>query len=372
LFLDGAATLSVDRQSRIPELDGWRAVSIALVIASHLSVFRFHQHLASHPRLARECDYLGSLGVKIFFVISGFVICRLMLSEEARYGFVSFRGFYLRRALRILPPLYLMLATLALFIAAGWIQCSWKNLALGGLFMANLNFAGSSWFTGHTWSLSVEEQFYLLFPLLWFLTRARSSWRGPFFASLFVALAAWNGIARALLDPNRLQDERFFSVSRVGFSCICAGVLLAIWEGRARQIAMRIPGWAVLLLGLVLLVNPVHRDTVSEAITQSFFVPPAIALVLIHSVATQGKRLRAILCSRPMQAVGLTSYGIYLWQELFAGKPEYYIGAGAALSYLFPLLLAIVPLSYFLVERPAMRLAKSLSNRIRARAAIPV
>lgn len=353
-------------------MDGWRAVSVMLVIGSHLCIFRFRPWFAHHPGLTRFWVYAGPLGVKAFFVISGFVICRLMLAEEARLGFVSFRGFYIRRAFRILPALYLMLATTALMQMAGWVKCDWTSLILGGLFLTNLNFKDVSGFTGHTWSLCVEEQFYLFFPLLWFLTRRRKAWRGPIFASLFSVFALWNLIWHANFVASGVLEEHFFARSRTGFSCICAGVLLAIWEDRARRFAVRMPGWTVLLLGVVLLATPVRRDTILEAFYQSLLVPGAICLILMYSVVARGNMLRTVLCSRPMQAVGLTSYGIYLWQQLFTGQTSDYRGAGAVIANLAPLLLIVVPLSYFLVEKPAMRLGKSLSRHVQSRATLSV
>jgi peptidoglycan/LPS O-acetylase OafA/YrhL len=364
------AEVQLERQTRIPELDGWRAVSVMLVIGSHLSIFRFRPWFAHHLGLTRFWVYAGPLGVKTFFVISGFVICRLMLTEEARVGFVSFRGFYIRRAFRILPALYLMLATTALLQMAGWIDCDWTSLLFGGLFLTNLNLSDAAWFTGHTWSLCVEEQFYLLFPLLWFLTRLRREWRGPLFLCLFAVFALWNLIWHANFTVSGVSEEHFFARSRTGFSCICAGVLVAIWEERARRFAARVPGWTVLLIGLILLANPVHRDTIPEAFYQSLLVPMAIALILMHSVVTRGNALRAFLCSRPMQTVGLMSYGAYLWQQLFTGRPISYFGAGTAIANLAPLLLVVVPISYFLVEKPAMRLGKTLSRQVQPSATL--
>lgn len=158
--------MSLENQNHIRGLDGWRAVSVLLVIVHHLFIYRFPLMILGHPALADFCANAGPLGVRIFFVISGFVICRLIISEDLRFGSISIKGSYYRRIFRILPPLYLFLATLVVHQAAGLISAGWKAIVVAGLFLTNLQPGSCSWFAGHTWSLAVEEQFYLIFPTL--------------------------------------------------------------------------------------------------------------------------------------------------------------------------------------------------------------
>jgi peptidoglycan/LPS O-acetylase OafA/YrhL len=100
-------SLSLDdrRGGRLRELDGWRAVSVLLVMLHHILGYQHHGLMSRFSFLDHTVDYLGSLGVKIFFVISGFVICRLMISEELRYGSVSLKAFYYRRKKHTFPTL---------------------------------------------------------------------------------------------------------------------------------------------------------------------------------------------------------------------------------------------------------------------------
>jgi peptidoglycan/LPS O-acetylase OafA/YrhL len=358
--------LVLERQTRIPELDGWRAISILMVVGAHAALFRFQAWITPHPILSRFWVHAGPLGVKIFFVISGFVICRLLLIEERRNGLISLRGFYLRRAFRILPPLYLLLSVLAALQTTHWIEGNWRSLTAGGLFLTNFSWVKRYWFSEHTWSLAVEEQFYLLFPPLFLLSRSRSHWRTPFLIFLFTVLAIWNLWRIIALGADPLHQALVSHDTRAGFSCICTGVLMAVWEGRARRFATRVPAWIILLAGAVLLAHPLRRDTAAEALFESLFIPVAIGLILIWSLE-RGRSMRSLLCSRPCQAVGLTSYGIYLWQQLFLGRSGGYLGKGAVISDLWPLLAVIVPISYFALERPSMRFGKSLSSRIRQR-----
>jgi peptidoglycan/LPS O-acetylase OafA/YrhL len=353
--------LILDNHGRIRELDGWRAVSVALVIVHHLFTYRFPRILEGMPALLTWSADIGPLGVRIFFVISGFVICRLIIAEELRYGSVSLTGFYYRRLFRILPPLYLFLLSLFLMGVARWITVDNKALVMGALFLTNTKFAPNNWFSGHTWSLAVEEQFYLAFPTLWIVLSRWKRWRGPSFGLLFLLLAA-----RDMESVYRGWHAHVATNSRNGFSCICAGVLMAIWEAKARKLVMGVPGWVVLVLGMTILVDPLRDAVLVNGLFHSLAEPLTIGLVLLYSTQ-RGAWLRAFLCCRATQAVGITSYGIYLWQELFTGPVENYHKAGAALAYLLPLLCVVVPVSYLFVEKPAMQVGKMLSRRTRQR-----
>ena len=214
---------------RLKELDGWRAVSVLLVVIYHAAVYQHAQTLAPHRHLASAFDELGALGVKVFFVISGFVICRLLTFEEQRYGAASLKGFYIRRVFRILPPLYIYVAAVSLLLSIGLINDSWPGLLNGALFLYDLLPAlHGSWFIGHTWSLAVEEQFYLFFPALWMMTRKIG--RNRVFPVIFCLIVAWNLSAAAFG-----WDLFTLPSARAGFACICCGVVAANIEARARN-----------------------------------------------------------------------------------------------------------------------------------------
>jgi peptidoglycan/LPS O-acetylase OafA/YrhL len=354
------------REQRIRELDGWRAISVALVIVAHFAVYHSPHLQESAGAFGHIIRNFGGLGVDVFFVISGFVICRLLILEERRYGTISLKGFY-RRIFRILPPFFLFMAVIATLIAAGLIREEWRQVAISSAFLANVRFLPQSYFVGHIWSLSVEEQFYLIFPTLWILIpRLR---RGPIFFAVFSLCVLWS----LTLVGQKLRPL-FELESRAGFCCICCGVLLAIYESRVRQLAARVPALLVVIATCVLLFHPTASSTWQDDLYASLVIPPLVGLLLMSSLE-RGAVLRSVLCSRPMQAIGLTSYGIYLWQQLFTANRENYLGSGVLLWYGLPLLLIIVPLSYRFVELPAMRYGKTWSTRAReallARKAIP-
>src|SRR5664280_3750068 len=145
--------------SRLPSLDGWRAFSIAMVLGSH-STFAAGFPKTWHPLFNLAFD--GNLGVRCFFLISGFLITWLMIIEADRSGRVNLRHFYARRALRILPVYFGFLLVIAL------LQWMTPFVLSRHIWLCNLtftrNFVEGDFTTDHLWSLSVEEQFYLLWP----------------------------------------------------------------------------------------------------------------------------------------------------------------------------------------------------------------
>jgi peptidoglycan/LPS O-acetylase OafA/YrhL len=343
---------------RLRELDGWRAISVVLVILHHLLSIQHSEWVLSFHIFWHIAGLIGFLGVNTFFVISGFVICRLLILEESRYGSISLTGFYYRRIFRILPPLYIYLAFIILLLLTGRIRTQWTPLATAAGFLSDLNVFRGSWFVGHTWSLAVEEQFYLIFPATWLLCRFRR--RGLVFAVAFALCIIWNLQLAASKPELPLFDAR----TRAGFGCICFGVIMAIHEVYIRRLCSRVSGWVIFLVACTLVIHPVPRGVMNEALFSALFMPPAIGLTLMYTLERESW-LRAALCRQPLQAIGLTSYGIYLWQQLCTGPLDVYDRAGV-LAPLFPLILCLmVPASYFWVEKPAMRFGKGLSRGAR-------
>ena len=127
-------TNSADRgRGRIRELDGWRGVSILLVVAFHMARFAYPEISGRIPVLNRMLANAGTQGVQIFFVVSGFVITRLLLLEEKQFGSISLKGFYIRRCFRILPVFYAVIAATSLLSRLGWTPVT-RLTQMGALF----------------------------------------------------------------------------------------------------------------------------------------------------------------------------------------------------------------------------------------------
>ena len=137
--------------NRIPSLDGARAIAILLAVWGHWAEVRFQSPVAGA---------YASLGRRIFFVLSGYLITVLLMKEYDRTSTIGLRRFYVRRAYRILPAgILFMVPVFAIF----WHELRWYHMAAAAFYLVNYDFS-HPWFLGHLWSLSVQEQFYFLWP----------------------------------------------------------------------------------------------------------------------------------------------------------------------------------------------------------------
>ncbi|HEX6495310.1 MAG TPA: acyltransferase [Acidobacteriaceae bacterium] len=352
-------TIASKPSGRIEPLDGWRAVAAGTVVVGH-----FFGH--AHPRIANSVpglfDFLtfaGRLGLQALFVISGYIICRLLLIEEQRYGSFSFRGFYVRRFVRVLPPFYLYLATIAVLAHFGLLLVTGRELASAALLIVDFHAGPIGWPTLHVWSLSVEEQFYLIFPTTLWLTPQR--WRSRVFAAICVVVIA---AALAAACNSHIYLPRRDGVMP-GFVGIFWGVLLSLQEDRARRFARRVSPKIVLLLAVLLLFLSVAcMEGWPNMAYQTLALPPAVGLLLFFTVE-QKSWFSSFLRWTPLRMIGITSYSLYIWQQLFTIRAIDYQGAGRYIPRMLPLLFLIVPFSWVVIEKPSMALGKMLSRRWR-------
>jgi peptidoglycan/LPS O-acetylase OafA/YrhL len=316
---------------RIPSLDGLRAISISLVVVGHWTELRYHSSTA-----ADVAGAFANLGVRIFFIISGYLITTLLLKEYGKTSTIGLREFYVRRAYRILPAaIVFMVPVFVIF----WHELRWYHMAAAALYLANFDFA-HPWFLGHLWSLSVEEQFYFLWP------GVLKRWHRHRVAILVgvVGFAPLYRVACHFLGLHGRADETFPAVADI----LAIGCLLTISAGRLPKIKA---AWAMAMIVPVVLV-PIYVGVLRFHITPLllFVLWPvmhlSIAGLLLHVV----QRPYWILNVRPVVWLGKISYSLYLWQQLFAygdhQRPWYFA--------LFAVGLASA--SYYFVEQPVLRL----------------
>ncbi len=297
--------------------------------------------------------HVGDGGVCIFFVISGFVITRLLLSEERRSGSISIRSFYTRRFFRIIPVFYLLLFVVSLLNLLRVISSGLSPTLAAVLFLRDTRLGWPDWFTGHAWSLAVEEQFYLCFPLFLLLTkpRHRPRWMG----FTLVIFLLWSFLAQCAG-----LTGLFLGSAILGFSCINVGVLLALFEPQARRLAASLHPAVALLAGIFVFYPPFPTVPLRSAI-YALLLPFCIAAMLMYTVTRKGWAA-SVLNSAPLQWVGLVSYSAYLWQQLFTAPQQYYANSWGGAMLRFPLLLIpIIAVSYYCVERPCIRLGRRIS-----------
>jgi peptidoglycan/LPS O-acetylase OafA/YrhL len=333
--------------SRIPSLDGLRALSIGFVLLGHLCGTQGFVKAIPHV------GGLGELGVRVFFVISGFLITTLLLKEWRDTGSISIRDFYLRRVFRIFPAFYAFLICVLLLAALGVIRLRPFDALAAATYTMNYH-PQRSWWVGHLWSLSVEEQFYLLWPLLLRLASpARGVWvaAAAVLAAPFVRVAVW-----VLLPASRVSiGESFPTIC----DALATGCLLACLRDRLALLpgylaALRSP-WFLLLpaAAVVVALSTGGMVAINFAMAQTF-CNVAIAISIDRWARFPDGLTGRLLNSRPLVFVGVLSYSLYLWQQLFLNRHS------TATVNSFPLNLglafAAAIASHYLVERPFLRL----------------
>jgi peptidoglycan/LPS O-acetylase OafA/YrhL len=354
----GAALAQQGPSSHVPALDGLRAIALLLVVLFHARIPGFSN---------------GDLGVDVFFVLSGFLISGILLRSASR-GRVSFADFYRRRALRLLPAyltvLVVCVATDLLHDSGGTL----KGAATSFFYVSNWAAAAGigMGLLAHTWSLSIEEQFYLVWPLVLvaLLARAHGDLRRVARTVGLLVLASYLSIVACLLLGGSVELAWNATTSR---ACeLLAGCLLAVVVQRRRLAGAPAVGTGRRATGLVsfvgllaLLVVGSHNpaDPWVEMLVQWPVVVALTVLLIIACVA--GPNLTGTMLGwRPLVAVGKVSYGAYLWHfPVFV-----VVDSTLGLSTWAPRLLAlavtavVVVLSYRFVEQPFLRM-KDRSSR---------
>jgi len=317
---------------RIPTLDGWRGMAILLVLFDHIQDSLLRQYIRPWTRT-------GLHGVTIFFVLSGFLITTKLIE-----GPIDLRDFYLRRFFRLMPAAWIFLATL--FLVSKWIDfplTSVREVVSCLLFYRNsLNI--SNGLAGHFWSLSIEEQFYFVWPCILLLAgRMRSIWIAT---AGTIGCAAYRFLTWSHYDRGMAYTRTQMHVDALLVGCLLA--LLLKNESR-RKAAKGLSKWlAIPSLGiLALCVAKYHvLMPLSECV--------AISILVTFTIFHPFTRVSQFLSLAPLAWLGTISYSVYLWQEAFMGfRNGYVIALGLPLCALG---------SYYLIERPTTRLGHRLTS----------
>jgi peptidoglycan/LPS O-acetylase OafA/YrhL len=335
-------------------LDGLRAISIVMVLFGHLVGTRGFPTFGPGAGIGDT----GRLGVMVFFVISGFLITTLLMHEYEAHRTISLKLFYARRSIRIFPATYGYLLVLGILSCLGIIPLMDRDFIHAITYTVNFE-PDRSRQVGHLWSLSVEEQFYLLWPFTFaILGQRKAAWAA--FLVLFVGIVARLG-NRAWLIGTPFHDLEMFPMVA---DTLATGCLLALLRERLEKSALYLRlfnrGVSATLFLAALAINRYSGYTLVSVFGTTLF--NLIIAVLIHrSVYLAGSRIGRILNARPLIFVGVLSYSLYVWQQLFLNcDAQEWINA-------FPqnLLLAICAAlaSYYLLERPFLGLRHRLRRR---------
>jgi peptidoglycan/LPS O-acetylase OafA/YrhL len=347
-----------DTRGRIPGLDGLRAISILIVLCAHS---------AGTPNWPSwlHVSVFGDLGVRTFFVISGFLITTLLLAEYGKRGRISLRDFYIRRVYRIFPAFYVYLGILLIITALGFIELPGHDVAFAATYTMNFH-AERTWWLGHLWSLAVEEQFYLLWPfVLSVLKPPRAVW----FAIGGIIVAPILRVLAAKLWPeiSKLNDQAFPFV----FDSLATGCVLALGREWLESSPIYLqwidsPGWAFWTLPLAcvyaLSIHRVGFNLAFGVTLGNLGIAMAIHRCVRHPTFPVGR----VLEWRPLVFIGALSYSLYLWQQPFVNRHADSIVNAFPFHLVFAFGAAL--LSYYLVEQPMLALRARRAARKRAAA----
>lgn len=326
--------MSSEAPTRIPQLDGFRGVAVLLVLLGHTAT-------GASPADVVAFDWWnggggGFIGVQMFFVLSGFLITGVLLRERDRTSSIRFRAFYVRRIRRLVPALVVVTGAYVVYaLAANMGKREAFGPALRSLtYTSNLPFLESSVPAGwlhHTWSLGVEEQFYLLWPLLLFFAAKRS--RNT------IAWVAIAGVVITVLARSLIHMSHPYMYNLARWDALLIGCAVAARPIRLPRVTGYI-GWVVIGWYTFATLGAVTPNDYT-------FTTVASAAALILAVGSSPTRSK-VLTHPVLRWFGLISYGLYLWSVLiFRLGPHPLVGATVSIG--------LAAASFYVVERRFLR-----------------
>lgn len=369
----------------MPGLDGLRALAVFAVIAYHLN-------LKWAPG--------GLLGVCMFFVLSGYLITDLLAVQWSLTGCIDLKDFWLRRARRLLPALFVMLTGVLVWLtlfAPNRLTSLWEDALAAVFYVSNwwLIFHQVSYFAsfgppsplGHLWSLAVEEQFYLIWPLLLWLGLRYVPRRGRLVVLILAGVLA-SGIAMALIyqpgtDPSRV----YYGTDTRAFALLIGAALALVWPSRELSAALSSGfHWALDLVGgaglLVVLLMIWQTNEYESFLYQGGLLIFSLAAAIVVAVlAHPASCLGRFFGRQPFRWLGVRSYGIYLWHYPVIALTSPVVNTGG-----FDIMLALqqlaasvilAALSWYFIEEPIRhgawkKLSEQIHNSDRRRKAVSV
>ncbi len=332
----------------VPALDGIRAIAVIVVVAYHGQWFGLEG---------------GFIGVDVFFTLSGFLITRLLVDEHHRRGGVSMKNFYMRRALRLLPAVFGLVA--GVWLAAALLDVARLDDRLTPRSLWALSYVANwrdvvtgthSGVFSHLWSLSVEEQFYVVWPVLAVVILQRAG------VDALCRVAAGLGIAAGLFTMSRYWTggsgfDIYFSTHTHGAVLLLAGS----WLGASPRLLAAVPrdlARRLLVVGLVGLVVISFAPDRFARLHAGFGYVPIVSLSLVVIIAAVVDDRPSPLTWAPLRRIGKSSYAIYLWHlPMFPVSLAIAPSVDPRIRITIATAIAVI-LSHWLVERPAMRLKR--------------
>lgn len=346
------------QRTNIAGFNGIRALAVATVVLTHLD-------LLHHPKVdaAISSGLLfaieGVAGVQIFFALSGFLITHLLLVESRETGTISLKNFYVRRCLRIFPIYFLVVLLVAVTAAVGKNVAGAPSIAFA--FGYGTNFIPRPWYApilGHTWSLAVEEHFYLVWPFVVLIAAAQPFRLVRWLLFFIVASVLLSAVLLSIpLLTKYFFVERWTPIAglNIAIGCLLA-VLLSPGDHQKRSRAL-IGHFVIGLTATAAWIGAGFLD--APEWTQAMVRGVGLAMIVGWIYCNQRSLIVRLLEVRPLPYLGMVSYGIYMYQGFYLST-----GPNRIAGQTWPpdqvtglILLAItVPLSYHFLEKPLLRL----------------
>jgi peptidoglycan/LPS O-acetylase OafA/YrhL len=336
----------------LPTLDGWRACAVMAVIISH---FGYSAGILKNAPHWIQYVLIGSgvKGVQLFFAISGFLITSRLIEEWNHSGEISLKRFYIRRVCRILPPAMTYLLVILLLGVVGLAPFQWKYWLSAVCFFRNyMPVGGGTVLDIHYWTLSVEEQFYLIWPallVLFGLIRARYT-----ASFLIFAIWIWRWIAIHHIAGASL-GQGDWSRSEVCFDGLLVGCFFALIleSPEVKKFFVKyFSVGAVAIVITIILVSGGSTYTPGGRTIQATLMPVLIVATILNPQTWLGRLLEF----PALRWIGRLSYSLYIWQQLFAFQkflPWY--------ALQFVALFGVAALSFYGIEKPMIRLGYRLA-----------
>jgi peptidoglycan/LPS O-acetylase OafA/YrhL len=360
---------SASRLRHAPGLDGVRALAVAAVVAYHVGTTSDTNVLPG-----------GFLGVDVFFVLSGYLITSLLIVEARRTRHISIGQFYLRRARRLLPALYALLLAVA---AVGAIWLPQQAARIRGDIAAAVTYSTNWWliaqngsyFGGgggdrpqlltHLWSLAVEEQFYLVWPIVLVVCFRIKAGRGVLLPLVLLGVAASTTAAAMLYVPFSDPSRSYYGTDTRALAPLLGAALaltVSPWQHRTRLPLPRRLGLDLLgllgLFGLGVITVRVH-DTDPMLYGIGFLVIAALGAVVVGVAGHPGTTVGRVLGQQPLRWLGDRSYAIYLWHwpicALTRPTVDLRLTGWADAGLRVAATLVLAEISYWVIERPIRR-----------------
>jgi peptidoglycan/LPS O-acetylase OafA/YrhL len=331
----------------IDSIDGLRGLSIVFVIFSHAA--------GMLPAIFRHGTQLGPAGVTIFFVISGYLITSKLLAEKARSGKISLRNFILGRIFRLMPASMCLIVTAVILSHLGIVKLSGKELIHALTYTMDYIHPANATLE-HLWSLSVEEQFYLIWPIALLIAGDRKSTAACVIVLLLCPIM--RGLAWYTGDVDHLLVFRRFEFLS---DALAIGCLLSLVQGR-------LPKWISSSATSIICILVIILDCMAVRHWQPFpiigiTINSICSALIINCLVNPNLAISRHFAWAPLKWVGTVSYSLYLWQQMFLMPPYPAVPSLWMLALKCLGALAVATISYYGIERPIRDWGKRLYSR---------